>query len=168
MELVLVFAVLAAIGLFAVLLMPKVRVGYDAQRAGHVLSGAVGAVEMAFPNKNYSNLTTSVAAGGDIFPDSYTDGTSITSEWGGAIDVCGANASATCTTNSARFVRFDYHDVPGRVCEKLLPHMQDTFFYMMVNGVVVFNKQAGMAFNAPLVSTQCRSQDQVDIVLMTG
>lgn len=168
LEILLALAVMAAIGVMAFFLLPQVKSSQDSTTTSQILTSALGNIRTSFPQKNYSNLNTTMAAGADFFPEEMTDSGLIYSNWEGAVEVCGADGSGQCVTAGqiARMVRFDYEAMPRRVCKKLTANVKDAFDRMEVAGLIVMNKRAGMEFDESLMVTACNSAETVDVVFV--
>lgn len=159
LELLLVLAVIAALGVAAFLIYPRVQAGRSASSTAQVLSGAQASVGAIFTNGNYSKLDSSVAYNADVFPESMKGATAGTfsNEWDGPVTIFGSNADGTANATSGRFMTITYADVPANVCKKLVPAAAANFGRVEVGTTVVVDQYAAtpVALDEAAVITAC-------------
>lgn len=160
LELLLVLAVIAALGVAAFLIYPRVQAGRSASSTAQVLSGAQASVGAIFTNGNYSKLDSTVAYNADVFPESMKGATAadgFSNEWDGAVTIFGSNADGTANATSGRFMTITYADVPANVCKKLVPAAAANFGRVEVGATVVVDQYAAtpVALDEAAVITAC-------------
>lgn len=143
-EILLVLAIIAALGVAAFIIYPRVQAGRQATNNTSILNSAAAQINAVFPGGRYGKLTPAVACNADVFPDNFdTDGSCggtpvLQNEWAGDVVLSGSLADGTNdTTSNARYYKITYDKVPNKVCNKLAPALASNFGRVLVGTTVI-------------------------------
>lgn len=168
LELLLVLAIIAALGIAAFVIFPRVQAGRQASFNSQILNAAAATINSVFPSARYGNLNETVACNADVFPDDFqvTPGDctgGLQNEWEGDVDVFGSDETGAVSTGATtRYYTIVFNGVPSKVCNKLAASGAANF-----GRVGVGDDQSG-AIGAPIVDTFADSTDVVDEAIMTA
>ena len=170
-EILLVLAIIAALGVAAFIIYPRVQAGRQATNNTSILNSAAAQINSVFPSARYGNLTDIVACNADVFPDNFKIAPAcaagnLINEWQGVVAVHGADVTgATNATVNARYYTITYPNVPSKVCTKLAPALAANF------GIVGIGADETSALGAgKIVDTYnaVATDDAVDEATMTA
>jgi hypothetical protein len=125
----------------------------DAERSTSVqatvaeIHAIVGGAKQNFGQYSYANLTTQVAIGSQVIPQTMVAGAAATNRFGGAVDLVGDAAAGTATLT--------YAGVPANVCTNIVNGTQALARQINVAGAAV--KPLDGVVNVANLTTQCTS-----------
>lgn len=160
-ELLLVLVVIAALGIAAFLLYPKVQVNRAVQAESTNLSSIQAGIKGLFLRGFYTNLSNSVAVNADLMPPSMVDGTDLKNQWEGTVTIAPSGPDGSAPTGNPRYYKITYTDVPKNVCTKLAMTSAANFGTVIVGATTV--QDTFSAVQTPLVEatavTACNASD---------
>lgn len=169
-ELLLVLGVLAILLVAAFVVYPQVRDRNQANTEASNLTSVKAGINNLYAAKggNYTGLTTTVANQARVFPASMNQGTytgdTITSSWGGEVDVAVNDAATTAavTPNGViapnRSFTITYASVPSGVCLPLVSSAANNFQGVTVGST---NVLTSTGFDPAAAATACANNPTI-------
>jgi type II secretory pathway pseudopilin PulG len=162
LELIIALAVVAAIGLGVVALIPVFR-GSQGESYAKVFASAFANVQSKYATaNNFANVTTLACANNNVFPDNYvqnigTATATVSGPWGGAITCAPANVFGSANDGFAITIP----NIPSNVCRELPSRLTSTIARVTITpdgGTAVVVKATGdTSVNVGAVGTACGS-----------